>query len=607
MRVIQSYRMETRATWKPSSLVDLPDPDRFDVVVLGAGGAGMSAAVFAAIGGARVLLVESTGHVGGTTAWSAGTTWVPGTLTGAGVNPDDSIDAAGRFLDRAVGDRAARELRQAFLAHGAEAVATMQDRTHLKYRARPLHPDYLSELEGSTLCGRAIEPLPFDGRLLGDLFPLVRPPIPEFTVLHGMMVDRDDIGHLLGVRKSFASVAHVTRLLARHVADRLRHPRGTRLLMGNALIGRLLLSLRDLGVTLLMQTEATRLERGRDGSIDAVDLRQRGVERRIGVDGGVILATGGFNRDPARRAALLPGIDLAWCAGAPGLEAGAHRLAEAVGAAYGEGGLSPCYWAPVSLRKRADGSTAVFPHFVFDRAKPGTVVVGGDGSRFVNESTSYHLFGLAMQQAAQVPAYLITDDAGMRRYGLGIVRPGAMGLASALADGYVTRADSVVDLAQRLSLPPDALERSIGRIGEFARTGVDTEFGRGTTAYQRANGDPTWPGPNPTLGPIDRPPFYALRLYPGDIGAATGFRTDADARVLDASGAPIVGLYAVGNDMHSVMGGVYPAPGITIGPGLVFAWLAARDARSRPAGRAARITPARAGVITADAATVPGA
>lgn len=575
----------------PAALDTLPEEAEYDLVVLGAGGAGMSAALYGAIAGARVLLVESTEYVGGTTAYSAATTWVPGTHLAPQVNKDDSIERAAHFLDLAVGGRSPGALRDSLLAHGAEALACIEARSDVRYRVRPFHPDYLSELEGSTLCGRALEPLPFDGRELGDLLTLVRPPIPEFTVLGGMMVDRDDITHLLGWKKSLKSVAYVARILLRHASDRLRWPRGTRLLMGNALVGRLLLSLKKRGVTLLMRTEAIALHRGADG-VEALTLQQQGVRRRVRVRGGVVLASGGFNRDPQKRAALLPGVDAAWCPGAPGHKGSAHRLAEAVGAHYGTGAMSDAFWAPVSIRKRADGSTAAFPHFVFDRAKPGMVTVNAQGRRFLNESTSYHLFGIAMQKAKAVPAYLITDAEGMRKYGLGMVRPGGMGLRSALADGYVTRGATLEELASRLGLPAANLGDTITRFNGYWREGKDPEFGRGTTAYQRANGDAKWEGPNPSLGPVEKAPFYAVRLYPGDIGAATGLVTDPVARALDREQQVIPGLYAVGNDMQSAMGGVYPGPGITIGPGLVFAYLAARDAVAR----------ARAGVDSAVAA-----
>jgi succinate dehydrogenase/fumarate reductase flavoprotein subunit len=585
------------------TLSGLQPDETFDVVVIGAGGAGMSAALFAAIDGARVLLVESTGYVGGTTAYSAGTTWIPASMHGPSVNPDDSSANAEAFLRRAVGERSNEALRRAFLQTGPQAIAHIEANSDVKYRARPFHPDYLSELEGSTLRGRALEPLAFDGRKLGKQFALIRPPIPEFTVLGGMMVDRDDVGDLLNMTKSLKSLRHAVKLLARHARDRMSWPRGTRLVMGNALIGRLLHSLLKRNVTVVVNTKLESLHTGASGSVEGMTLSQNGQRRRIMVTGGVILASGGFNRHPQRRRTMLPGADPSWCVGAPGHTGSAHDLALAIGARYGEGALSNAFWAPVSVRKRSDGTTAVFPHFLMDRGKPGMLVVNQQGQRFLNENTSYHLFGIAMQEAHRktpsVPAYLVTDAQGLRKYGLGMVRPGGKGLAPFLADGYLTRADTLDELAAKLSIDAAGLADSVARINEYARTGVDLDFQRGTTDYQRANGDANWQGPNPCLGPIGRAPFYAVRLYPGDIGAATGLVADHKGRVVDRADQPIGGLYACGNDMQSVMGGVYPGPGITLGPGLTFAYLAGRDAAARAKGaRSDAASAASAGLVS---------
>ncbi|WP_250479004.1 MULTISPECIES: FAD-dependent oxidoreductase [unclassified Caballeronia] len=566
------------------TLDKLEQNETFDVIVVGAGGAGMSAALVAAIDGARVLLVESTEYVGGTTAYSAGTTWIPASKHAASVNRDDSSANAEGFLNRAVGERSSAAMRRAFLDAGPKAVAHIEANSDVKYRARPFHPDYLSEIEGSTLRGRALEPLPFDGRKLGRAFSLIRPPIPEFTVLGGMMVDRDDVGHLLNMTKSLASFRHAAKLLARHARDRMSSPRGTRLVMGNALIGRLLYSLLQRGVTVLTSTKVEALHAGANG-IEAVTLSQINERRRVNVKGGVILASGGFNRHPMRRAEMLPGTDAAWCPGAPGHSGNAQDLALAAGARFGVGALSNAFWAPVSVRKRADGTTAVFPHFIMDRGKPGMMTVDKSGKRFLNENTSYHLFGIAMQTANKttpaVPAYLVTDSEGLRKYGLGMVRPGGKGLAPFLADGYLVEGKTLDELADKLDIDKAGLADSVARMNRYAQTGVDADFQRGTTDYQNANGDANWTGPNKCLGPIGQAPFYAVRLYPGDIGAATGLVIDTDARVLDRDDRPIVGLYACGNDAQSVMGGVYPGPGITLGPGLAFGYLAARHATSR--------------------------
>jgi succinate dehydrogenase/fumarate reductase flavoprotein subunit len=551
----------------------------YDVVVIGAGAAGMSAALFSSIQGARTLLVEKTAFVGGTSALSAGSIWIPNTCH-AGVS--DSPANVERYLQQIIGNHADSGLRARFLKAGPEAVEVLENHSEVRLRAYARHPDYRSELEGAAVAGRALEPLPFDGRLLGEAFKLVRPPLREFTLLGGMMVDRTDIGHLLSSTKSAKPLLHSVKLLARHARDRLSHQRGTRLVMGNALIGRLLYSLMLRDVEILTGTSLARIVRDANGTVTRAVLVSDGVFREIGIDGGLILAGGGFNRHAERRPAAL-GTSTDWSAVAPGSNGDGQDKALEIGARISDRDLSAAFWAPASIRRRADGSSAVYPHFVLDRGKPGTLVVDGNGRRFVNEAISYHQFALEMiaHGKSAIPAFLIADAAALRRYGLGMVRPGGWGTRAAVADGYLVVADTIKQLAERLNIDPGNLRETIDKMNRFARVGRDLEFERGSTVYQNHNGDPLAGGINPNLGPIATAPFYAVRLYPSDIGTSSGLVTDDAARVLDSSNQPIAGLYACGNDMQSIMGGTYPGPGITLGPAVAFAYVAATDAARR--------------------------
>lgn len=547
----------------------------FDLVVAGAGCAGLSAALFAAIAGLRVLVLERTAWVGGTSALSAGALWIPNTHLALGSG--DSPEQAARYLEAATGGRTSAALRARFLALGPQAVRCLHDHSAVRMRAFAHHPDYLSDLPGASTHGRVLECEPFDGRLLGPALALVRPPIPEFTVLGGMMVDRTDIGHLLNMTRSRASFAHSARLLVRHAGDRLRHPRGARLVMGNALVGRLLHSLRQRGVPIWTQVRTGALV-VRAGRVAGIEVEHRG--RRFAVDArlGVVLAGGGFNDHPAWRSALIPStVTHSPRAGSSPGELLDQALALGARLVRPEG--SAAFWAPVSVRRRRDGSTAVFPHFVLDRAKPGTLVVDPAGRRFVNESCSYHLFGERMLELGLAGAWLVADRAALERYGLGMVRPGGRGVRGFVRDGYLVEAPKLDALAHRLGMDAAVLRESVERMNAHARGARDSEFQRGTTAYQRNLGDPAV-APNPTLGPIGKPPFYALRLQPGDIAASAGLATDDHAQVLRGE-EPIAGLFAAGNDMQSVMGGAYPGPGINLGPALVFAHAAVQAALAR--------------------------
>jgi hypothetical protein len=584
-----------------TSLDETEEGEHFDVLVIGAGAAGLSAALHAARLGARTLLVESTEYVGGTSALSAGTAWIPLSHHGAALacleDGPDSQEKALRYLDAAVADAAPRALREAFVREGAGVVQGLAE-TAVQFRPYAKHPDYISELPGSTLRGRALEPLPFDGRRLGSLFSLLRPPIPEFTVLGGMMVDRTDINHLLAMKRSWVSFKHSMRIVLRHAWDRLRHPRGTRLVMGNALVARFLHALAAQPTArLMMHTQITAIERlkntdplaSKDHAGFRILLKNHLTQRSIHAEKAVIFTSGGFNRGAEQRAALLPNVKADWCPAAPGHTGAAQSLAQSLGAQFAGAPLAkhhstPAFWAPVSLRQRADGSTAAFPHFVMDRAKPGVLCVDATGQRFVNESTSYHLFALAMQSAGAVPAHLICDARALRSYGLGIVRPGSSGLADSpalqafLTDGYLSTAPSLDALAEQLGLPAPALQATVQRFNAFCESGIDEDFQRGSTAYAHNIGDATLGLPNPNLGALREAPFYAVRLWPGDIGACAGLITNEHAQLLGAQGQPLPGLYAAGNDARSIMGPIYPAPGITIGPAIVLGAIAAAHA-----------------------------
>lgn len=563
----------------------LPEQPEYDLIVVGSGAAGLSAAVFAAIEGRSVLVIERTEHVGGTSALSAATTWIPNSLHAEKVATGDSVEKAARFLDNVVGNRTSSRLRDAFLHAGPEAIATLESRTDVHFRPYATHPDYESDVEGSTLRGRALEPVPFDGRQLGADIERIRPPIPEFTLFGGMMIDRTDIGHLLALRKSWASFRHAAGIIARYGADRLRGRRGTRLVMGNALIGSLLLTLQKHGGTVLTACSVNEILTGPEGAAGVAAV-QDDARRRIKARFGVVLAAGGYNRHPQRRGEMLNAPVPSLSPAAPGHTGAMQDLALKLGARFGESNLDHAYWAPVSSRRRADGTTAVFPHFVLDRSKPGTVCVDQGGRRFVNESTSYHLFSRAMFEAHRnrpaIPCWIITDAEGLSRYGLGMVRMGTKNLKPFLADGYLSEAQTIAELAGKIGADPAALSETISRMNEYARSGVDPEFGRGTTDYHRVNGDASRGFPNPTLGPIATAPFYAVKLTPGDIGAATGLVIDEDAQVLGEGDRPIGRLYACGNEANSIMGGTYPGPGITIGPAITFAFRAVRHALGNP-------------------------
>ena len=548
-----------------------PIPSEVDLLVLGAGAGGMTAALSAAILGLDVLLIEKAETVGGTTARSAGSVWVPNSRHS---KTADSRERAMRYLQGTVGNRLRSEMADAFLDHAPRMVDFLETHSEVRFRAYPHHPDYSPAVTGSTTAGRVLEPIPFDARALGGQFLMLRPPLPEFTVLGGMMVDRTDIGHLLGATRSLHSLRHAARIVLRHGADRLQYKRGARLVMGNALAGRLLHSLLLRNVRILTSTHVVELML--NGRVNGVRLQSANSSSVVKARRGVVLATGGLSRDPQLRQRLLPQIS-AYSPVAESATGDGVALGTGAGGHLGSNHANNAFWTPVSVRKRRDGSTAVFPHLVLDRGKPGAIAVDAKGRRFVSEATNYHAFVEAMLAVSASPCHLICDDAFIAKYGLGMVRPRRMNLRKAVADGYVTQAPTLPELAAALQIDARGLAETVARHNGFAATGIDLDFAKGSDVYQKNLGDAAHQ-PNPCIGPIATPPFYAVQLHASELGASAGLVTNEFAQVLRGDGAPVPGLYACGNDMDSMMAGTYPGPGITLGPAMTFGYIAAHHA-----------------------------
>ncbi len=549
-----------------------------DVLVVGAGAAGMTAAAVAATEGAQVRLIEASPLVGGTTAWSGGMVWIPGNRKRAGVARADDLDAARRYL-AAVAPRGDGALINTFLDRGDEAIAYLEARTPLRLRPVDAYPDYYPDVPGATTGGRVLEPLPFDGARLGPDFRRLRPPLPEFTLLGGMMISRRDIPHFRQFGRSAASTLAAVRLVARYGLERLRARRGTTLHLGNALAGSLFLACRAAGVTIETSARLAGLDRGAAGLVATIGDGAGGV-RRIAVARAVVLATGGFPHDAALCTERLPAGGSRLSAAVPDCTGGGIACGRGLGGRLAEGNETPAFWVPVSRFTRRDGSAGLFPHTVTDRAKPGMIAVNPAGRRFVNEAVSYHEFVLAMLREGlsdHLPGYLVCDHRFLRAYGLGRIRPVPAWMQAQTIRASALTGRTPAELEAAAGLPAGALVATLRAYNAAAARGLDPEFGRGTDAYQRHLGDPARE-PNPCVAPIDTGPFHAIAIYPATLGTATGLVTDAEARVLDRDGRPVAGLFACGNDMNSVLGGSYPGPGITLGPALTFGYLAGRAA-----------------------------
>jgi succinate dehydrogenase/fumarate reductase flavoprotein subunit len=549
-----------------------------DVLVIGSGASGMSTAITAASKGLKVLVIEKEPKFGGSTARSGGWLWIPNTSLAKVQGIHEPEGAARTYLAHEAGDSFDPDRVDAFIKYGPEAVDFFTTKTAVRFDMPLVFPDYHAEAPGGRQGGRSMVTRPFDGRELGKHIGDLAPALPELTVFGMMLGSGKEIVHFMRVTKSVKSAWYVTKRLSKHFADVMKFGRGMTLTNGNALSGRLAKSLFDLNVPLWLNTKATSLTFD-DGRVSGATLIREGKAVRVTASCAVVLASGGFPYDIERRKQLFPHAPTGMEHFSPsptGNTGDGLRMAEAVGAQVAKTLPNAAAWVPVSTLKRKDGTTGIMPHFI-DRAKPGVIAVLKDGRRFTNEGNSYHDFVQALVAASkpgeEISAHLICDHKTLRTYGLGSAAPFPMPIGRYLRIGYLTRGKTVEELARLIGVSVDGLRKTVAAFNEEAKLGRDPEFGKGSQAYNRYQGDALH-GPNPCVAPIERGPFYALKLRIGDIGTFAGLKADASCRVLDGESAPIPGLFAVGNDACSIMGGNYPGAGITLGPALTFGFIA---------------------------------
>lgn len=572
--------------------MDTPEPTHLscDVLVVGSGAGGLTTAIVARKAGLDVLVIEKEPYFGGTTAFSGGVAWVP--CNGRYDEVEDSPEAVHTYLRHEAGNFYRKEMVDAFLENGQRMLDFMERETEVEF-VRSTYPDYHPDLEGGVDLGRSLTAAPYDASRLGKDLARLRPPLQTITFI-GMMFNSSnaDLKHFFNATRSLGSAAYVARRLAAHIKDLVVHRRGVKVTSGNALAARLAKSALDLGIPILTQTPAEELVT-RAGRVVGVRVGGAHGSREIAARQAVVLAAGGFPQQREWIAEAYPHVRRGAEHLSPTPEGNTGdgiRLARSAGGHFETRYPSPAAWMPVSKVPLGGGRVGAFPHLV-DRYKPGVIAVLRNGRRFTNEANSYHDVGLAMieacAQAAETAAWLICDHATIRKYGLGFAKPAPVPLSRHIASGYLTRGQTLTELAAAAGLDAAGLEATVADYNEGAAHGEDRQFGRGSTAFNRYLGDPD-NRPNPNVKPIGAGPYYALKMVMGDLGTFDGLDTDVTGAVLDAAGARIPGLYAVGNDRASMMGGSYPGAGITLGPIMTFGYVTGRHLAQQAHGPSQR-------------------
>jgi 3-oxosteroid 1-dehydrogenase len=556
---------------------DMMETVETDVLIIGSGAGGLTAALVVAAAGQRALIVEKAQQWGGASATSGGMIWIPASAHALARGASDSAEEAFDYI-RACADPNIPDANvRAFVLTAPRMLAWLEANTHVRYRSIP-YTDYRQEVRGAKLGYRTHDPVPLDGAFLGPSLERLRPSAPAALLFNRIAFTMDDVHPLLHRTPGWRRV--LLRLLARYYLDigqRLKSPRNRFLAAGNALVGRLGLSVNERNVPFWLDAPVVELIRGGDRpGVTGAIVSRAGGRTRINTSRAVILATGGFERNAEMRRKYLPGSwNPDWSGSIESNTGDGIRLAESVGASVLN--MDSAWWGP--MLKLPDESRSRL--LTFERALPGCIIVNQAGRRYMNEACAYDIAGRIMVDADRpgagtTPSYFLFDQGFRDRYPVGPLLPGVpRWLHQKGVRQILVKARTWEVLAARSSLPATTLGATIERFNADATRGRDREFARGDSAYDRYYGDPKVT-PNPNLGPLQRPPFYAMPIYPGDIGTNGGLATNEHAQVLDEKHDPIPGLYAVGNTAASVMGHSYPGAGGTIGPAMTFGFIAAQ-------------------------------
>lgn len=546
---------------------DLSVPEETDLLVVGSGIAGMTGALAAAAAGLRAMVVEKADVLGGNTALSGGLMWIPNNPLLAEDGVADSAQWAHAYLDSVIGDAgpaSSPERRAAFVDHGP-AMITFLRAQGLRLERCTGYSDYYPEHPGGMPEGRSVRGAAFDLRRLGKR----RTQLRQRQLFPGVPIHMEEVSPVGVASRTLRGAGVTGRIVGRALGGLVRGKKVDTL--GASLMGQALFAVARRGIPLHTNLGLRELTTADGRVTGALLARPDGGTVRVRTRA-VLLACGGFSYNEAMRKEHGPQPACTdWTMSNPADTGDGITAGQAVGGAVAL--MDEAIWMGTGVRP--DGTREMH---VFDRSLPHSIVVDSSGSRFVNEATDYARFGQAIYRRHQtvpaVPSWFVLDSRHRRRYSLGDVLPGITP-RSLVRDGYVRKADTLDELARQCDIDPAGLRATVQRFNAMAAAGRDADFHRGESFYDRYFSDPTQ-RPNPNLGAIDKPPFYAVSIYPGDVGTTGGLLTDEHARLLSTEGAVIPGVYAAGNCSATVMGRAYPGPGASIGGAATFGYIAAR-------------------------------